>query len=245
MNNHERQFQTGIERLARVHSIRDVFTDLLDITLHCFCVADHGSLTRNPLDKYKPEERSQLIELMKLMGDIADADGTGFHDALGDLFMEHLSFGKNGQFFTPQPICDMMAMLQDEPQDGQSVCDCACGSGRTLLAMAKRNRRLVFYGSDIDITCVKMAAVNMLLNSLTAEIAWMDTLSMEHWGSFHCALEPVTRFPYLVTTGKGQTHFIQRLKASAEPEPAASQLTPPAELPTIIINQPLEQLKLF
>lgn len=233
-----RQFESGIERLARIHSVRDVFTDIIDLTLFAGCIRDEGNLIRNPLEKYNPDERAQLLSLMELMGKISDNDGTGFHDALGDLFMEHLSFGKNGQFFTPQPICDMMAMFQDSPQDGQTVCDPACGSGRTLLAMAKRNRNLVFFGSDIDLLCVKMAALNLFLNSLTGEVAWMNTLSLEHWGSFNIRLERISRLPFIFTTPKGQTNLTQ----PAAPKPVE---TPPDELPVIIINQPLEQLKLF
>lgn len=212
------QFAKQIERLAYTRSIRDVFTDMLDITLRGFCVRDEANILPDLLTRLSDDDRAQYAQLIQTMGDIADNDGTGMFDALGDLFMEHLSFGKNGQFFTPQPICDAMAMMQPEPEDGQTVCDPACGSGRTLLAMAKRNRKLIFYGSDIDLTCVKMAAVNMLLNSLTAEIAWMNTLSLEHWASFHCRLDPFSRLPFLITTGANQTNFVRKLELPRQPD---------------------------
>ena len=74
--------------------------------------------------------------------------GQGMYDALGDLFMEYLSFGKNGQFFTPQPICDAMCLMTLEtPEDGKTVCDPTCGSGRMLLGAAKINRKMIFFGA--------------------------------------------------------------------------------------------------
>ena len=96
--------------------------------------------------------------------------------------MECVSFGRNGQFFTPQEICDMMAKItieENKLKDNQAVCDPACGSGRTLLGIAKLNRRLKFYASDIDLTCVKMCVLNMMINCMEGEIAWMDTLRIQ------------------------------------------------------------------
>lgn len=237
------KFAKQIERLAYTKSIRDVFTDMIDLTLYPLIVEEHGtSFRRNPLNDYKPAEQEQMRELILTLGEIADNDGTGMYDALGDLFMEHLSFGKNGQFFTPQEVSDMMAQLQEVPEDGGTVCDCACGSGRMLLAMAKRNRHLLFYGSDIDLLCVKMATLNLALNSLKGEIAHMDALSLQHWGSFHIHRCPFTRVPYIITTGAGQTSMIGRLKATYDdPRPEAE----PAPPPPVFINKPMEQMKLF
>ena len=63
--------------------------------------------------------------------------------------------------------------------DGQTVIDPTCGSGRMLLAAAKRNRHALFYGADLDVTCCKMTLINMLFNSLTGEITHMNSLSNE------------------------------------------------------------------
>jgi len=68
-------------------------------------------------------------------------------------------------------------VFPENPKDGESICDPACGSGRMLLAAAKINRHLRFYGADIDPLCSKIALANMLLNSLTGEIAHMDSLA--------------------------------------------------------------------
>jgi hypothetical protein len=43
----------------------------------------------------------------------------------------------------------------------------------------------LFYGADLDITCCKMALLNMLLNSLTGEIAHMNSLSNEFFRGYN------------------------------------------------------------
>lgn len=242
------QFDKQIEYLSRSRGIRDTFTDLLDLLIFPLTITDPAGLARNPLPGYPEAERAALIELTRTFGELADNDGTGLYDALGDLFMEHLSFGRNGQFFTPQPICDMMAMMQGKPEPGQTVCDPSCGSGRTLLAMAKIERDLRFYGSDIDLTCVKMATVNLAYNNLAGEIAWMNTISMDHWGSFRIDREPVTSLPYITTLPAGQTSFIQRLEASTigtPATPAPEPLTATGSAPNDLAGKVLQQGSLF
>ena len=53
-----------------------------------------------------------------------------------------------------------------------------------LLAAAKINRHMLLFGADLDITCCKMALINMLFNSLQREIAHMNTLSNDFYRGF-------------------------------------------------------------
>lgn len=180
---------------------------------------------------FDPKMAPVICEMFECWSYACDNDGEGFYDALGDLFMDCVSFGRNGQFFTPQEVCDMMAVMTygDGLEDGKSVNDPACGSGRMLLAMAKRNRRLKFYGADNDLTCVKMAALNMLVNSMKGEVAWMNTLSMEHYRSYHINLIQYGShyIPMLTITGAGETYMIERMKATYETKPNPTQSAPP------------------
>lgn len=109
-----------------------------------------------------------------------------FCDVLGDIFMEYISHRHNGQSFTPQHVSDLMAGVTcANIRPGQSVYDPTCGSGRMLLSVVKSlsrtnpNDRTFCYGSDIDLMCVKMTTVNMLMNSIPGEIAWMNTFTLE------------------------------------------------------------------
>lgn len=77
----------------------------------------------------------------------------------------------------------------------QSVCDSCSGSGGMLLSAVKKcaeendGGRLFCYGSDIDLICVKMTVVNLMMNSVPSEVTWMNTLTMQHWRSYHIDLQ--------------------------------------------------------
>ena len=146
----------------------------------------------------------------------------GFNDVLGDVFMEHISHGHHGQFFTPIHISDFMAVASgcETLRRGQSVYDPCCGSGRMLLSAVKAStksdvsNRPFCYGSDIDLNCVKMATVNLLMNSIPGEVAWMDALTLEHWRSYKVELVSVCGvwLPLLSVCGAGDTSLITRIQ---------------------------------
>jgi hypothetical protein len=50
--------------------------------------------------------------------------------SLFELYMQAISNGHNGQYFTPTPICEMMAIMNigNNSQSGQTVCEPTCGS---------------------------------------------------------------------------------------------------------------------
>jgi len=167
---------TEFERFAYGQSLHAAYTQLLDWTLLPFKKHDSAEEQQIALETYRTHPKvSQLITLVTIIGDLSE----NFSDPLGELFMQAISNGHNGQYFTPEPICDMMATMSigENSEPNQTVCDCACGSGRMLLRAAKINRHLLLYGADLDITCCKMALVNMLLNSLKGEITHMNSLS--------------------------------------------------------------------
>lgn len=226
-------FKKLFERLSYSQDYSTTFSSFLDYAL--WRLAPQCSETMSDelqrLDKmYKQEMVPVMYDMFEAWSIACDNDGEGFYDALGDLFMECVSHGRNGQFFTPQPICDMMAEMSYDEQlePGKTVCDPACGSGRMLLAMAKKQRRLKFFAADNDHTCTKMAALNLLVNCMEGEVAWMNTLSMEHYRSYHIrnVLYGTHYIPVLTITGKNETLFVQRykeavseMKETAKPKP--------------------------
>ncbi len=109
-------------------------------------------------------------ELVRIMEETRD-------DILGDLFQGAITFGENGQFLTPDPICELMAQMSGA--EGQTVCDPCCGSGRMLLAAARLNRDREFVGQDIDLRCARMTAINLALRGLYGYVIWGDSLKQE------------------------------------------------------------------
>lgn len=162
--------------------------------------------------RYNKEQNQCFYTMMtvyfNIMQDALVHDG--WHDAFGDLFMEWAG-SKNalGQCFTPACICDMMAdctfgdTKPDVPQVNCNgfgrritVSDCACGSGRLLLAAASKLDRMgaekpYLIGEDIDAMCCKQTAINMMIHGCYGEVICHDTLC-----------EPgEARFGYIVNEG--------------------------------------------
>lgn len=219
-----KEFQHYYDNICYNRSRSEVFTDFIDYCLYILSVGMLREEYTKIEKKYSDEELAAFREML----DIVSIKSEGCKDALGDLFMEFVSHGHNGQFFTPMIVGDFMALSvgADEIQPGQSVYDPSCGSGQLLLSAAKKNvekeiERPYCYGSDIDLNCVKMCVINMIINSIPGEIAWMNTLTLEHWRSYHIKLIWIDGiwFPLLSVTGAGETNFIQRIEKTLEEKP--------------------------
>lgn len=170
------------DRYSHAQSQATAFTEMLDKFLLPFklCTTQEESEAQTQQIITCPR-KDTLAPLLQMLGELSE----GFNDPLGELYMRKISKGHMGQYFTPQHVCDLMAQLSvGISGNGKTVLDPACGSGRMLLAAAKINRHLLFYGADLDATCCKMAVANMLLQSLTGEIAHMNSLSNEFFTGY-------------------------------------------------------------
>lgn len=129
---------------------------------------DNGTL------KYFPELFAELILFMENYKDSSEGN-----DLLGTFFEQELSYGRNGQFFTPFHVCQMMSnMVKGEETKSVNVLDPSCGSGRMLLAFANGSMFIHgYYGIDIDYRCVKITAINLFLNGLRGEVICADALA--------------------------------------------------------------------
>lgn len=106
-------------------------------------------------------------------------------DVLGELYMEHISHGHNGQYFTPMPVCQMMAAMTGadvKPPVGPEplrVCDPACGSGRMLLAWAVRDPAAHLTGMDVSHECCLMTVLNLAMRGYRGAVYQGDTLAWQ------------------------------------------------------------------
>ena len=109
------------------------------------------------------------------------------------MFLLKSKASSNGQFFTPDSLCRLMADITDhvnEENDTKNgfiwVNDPACGSARTLLAhfMAKTSidhalaGRYFYEAADIDLPTCKMAACNMMIHGMQGRVVCQDQLSL-------------------------------------------------------------------
>lgn len=101
-------------------------------------------------------------------------------DIIGQIYVDRITFGEHGQFYTPEHVCNAMAkMLIGDDNELKTICDPCCGSGRMLIEASANNPNAMFYGTDIDIRCAKMTVINMYLFDLNSEITWGNSLSMK------------------------------------------------------------------
>lgn len=153
-------------------------------------------------------------------------------DYLGLVYdQEAVASSYAGQFFTPEPVVEMMAQMTmpDPLPDNAFVHDPACGSGRMLIAGIRRNRFATFLGTDADLTCVHMTALNCLVRNANTYVIHGNSLSLETHGGFY-----VRRSPFggeLHRLGREQADALIRLPFS---KPEASTALTPAEGPAIV-----------
>ena len=158
-------------------------------------------------DSYKPEgfkpdvatpENNDYINLVSRWCEMVAEEmenGDAF-DLFGQLyeqmFLLKSKASANGQFFTPDSLCRLMADITDADVEEKvshigrpvRVNDPACGSARTLLAHFMDKTReyhalagMYYYeAADIDLPTCKMAACNMMIHGMQGRVVCQDQL---------------------------------------------------------------------
>lgn len=181
---YQSKFVESLLKIGYRFSLPHVFDDFLTMAI--------AACTQNPQTKISYYEDEYLATVAKykdseLSHEFAKAfsylvlameervQSSSGHDVLGEFYELHISHGKNGEFFTPAPVCYFMASTLNLPTRDEKtgeykrlrILDPACGSGRMLLAAHKmHDGNHEYYGIDINRTCVKMAALNLFLNGM-------------------------------------------------------------------------------
>lgn len=184
-----KEFVKTITYLARQYSPRTLFDEFLRLAVYCYHPRNllTGGLAPDPevdqkyLEVVRRLDPETVRELPKLLANVQiNAILDPYSDLLGTYFVEHITKGHNGQFFTPPHLAQLMAELTI-PKDSERklIADPACGAGIMLLQAAKHSPKNLFFGADIDVTCARMAVLNLFLNRMSGQIAHMDTLRLQ------------------------------------------------------------------
>ncbi len=171
------------------HSSHRVFDDFLEIMI--------SSLTGNE-EKYmktiepytKGEKGKRAIDYYcRAFSQLLMAGNQTGDEILGEIYMQwNISNKYAGQFFTPSNIADLMASILGKVDSG-SIYDPTCGAGIMLVAKAKQMTPVqlsesIFYGQDLDHTCVMMCALNMAFFNLNSYVICGNTLTMENYSGY-------------------------------------------------------------
>jgi len=101
------------------------------------------------------------------------------------------------------------------------------------MAMAKVNRFARFYGADVDANCAKMAVINLCLNTMYGEVAWMNSLTNQYFGGWR--IEPTIKgIPRIREITKRESYIHLKL-----PENKRNNQT---KLPISAINAPTPEI---
>ena len=124
-------------------------------------------------------------------------------DFLGDIFQElELASKWHGQFFTPYPVCKMIASMTMhdlklfESDKVVTISEPACGGGAMLIAACDHllenginyQRQLKITAMDVDLTACHMAYIQLSLLGCNAVIVHGNTLSLEEFSFFETPL---------------------------------------------------------
>lgn len=172
-------YQNGLE-------VSRVFDDLLRYMIHGYTLPGQPGLTDWRYTKEQNvvfyEMYSQIVLIMQ-----RELKHKLWFDIFGNIYEELIASksrrSNSGQFFTPESLCDLMTEIcqGEEKQTGKLISDCACGSGRTLLAHHVRNLGNYYVAEDIDKTCAMMCVCNFLLHGVMGEVIWHNSLIPEQF----------------------------------------------------------------
>jgi hypothetical protein len=211
-----KSFSQYILQIGYKYGLHSVFDDFLEMVVCALSLGAKEDRYHEIVRNYEKPDAYLMAEAFGALVIEMDNNGEGLKDGFGDFYMEYLSHGWNGQFFTPEPICDMMARILNPAGFGERFADCCCGSGRMLLAAAKISRNSLFFGADIDRTCAMMCLINLCLNGLLGEVCWMDTLMNSFNTGWRIELHPVKAVPYIREINKEESYLVLRLPEKKE-----------------------------
>ncbi|OAM91253.1 N-6 DNA methylase [Termitidicoccus mucosus] len=189
-------FRPLLEQLIRHHDAYTVFTAFASLAA---CALAHGTREAEYHEEAKRWNRDELeIFSHALAALVMEMEAQPFTDLLGGHYMElalsHKGQQWNGEFHTPQHICEMMVqMLAGDsllPTEGPvTLCEPACGAGAMILAYAKalspeNHCRLRVTAIDISKTACDMCFINTTLWGIPTEVIHGNTLSMKFFASW-------------------------------------------------------------
>ena len=214
---HRKELVSEIRSLAQSQGLNTVSTTFLEITANSLAAQTDPENAEKRERRYQemastmtPELLSSYARMLALLFLTVREYRDDPCDILGGIYHElNLNNEWNGQYFTPDDVCRLMAQItlpSDElsANDGPiTINEPTCGSGTMVIgaiwAMQRKEfdyrHNTFFVAQDIDIRCVWMAYIQLSLYGIPAMVIHGNTLTMEEWDRWYtpCALVPFSK----------------------------------------------------
>lgn len=170
-------YENRLDKIQGLNYLCDYLIDLFDVSHYI-----KGDFVEH-LQK-KQVECPHLFKICNIWFEkVAQAMDNGtFFDFFGgiyeELYQSKHKASSTGQFFTPSHVAELLSKVMFTEHD-KIVADCGgCGSGRTLLGhYASHGFNDCYYrGDDLDISSVKMCALNMMAHGMRGKVVQHDVL---------------------------------------------------------------------
>jgi hypothetical protein len=205
---YQKELAKLITDLGYRHGHWQVFADFVEMgALSISCAVDLGTREKREkrylevVKRYKPDEVNKFPQMlasltMALEEETSDVLGKTFHDL-------ELHNKWSGQFFSPYPLCRMMAKMivggraEAEARVAErgylTASEPACGSGAMVIALAHEiwelginyQKHLHVTAVDVDPKCVHMSYLQFSLLHISAVVIHGNSLSLEEFGHWY------------------------------------------------------------
>lgn len=170
-------YDNKIDRASGLNVLLDYLIDLFNIVHY-----KEGTFEAN-IEKRAAESpclfKICLIWIEKVAAAMDKGSSLDFFGGIyEEMYQSKSKASSMGQFFTPPGVSDLLARISKADTDKTCADNGGCGSGRNLLAhfAANRYKNCYYRGDDLDITSVKMAALNMMAHGMIGEVVQHDVL---------------------------------------------------------------------
>jgi hypothetical protein len=258
---HRKELIRLIKEAAHVHDIYRVFNDFLEMS--AISVSNTVDPTHREererrylelINAYEKKDQGLFPQMFAHLTEALEenAKTTGPEDVLGPVFHDlELHQKYRGQFFPPQNISDMMAMIACGGEHQRaiqekgyiSMCEPACGSGVMATSMCKAMMKeslnycsqLVVTAIDIDLKCVHMTYLQLSLYGIPAVVIHGNTITMEEWSRWYTPVYILNGWIWRARCGlkNGRYAEDEMIKCALEPGYAALR-----QVEALIADQP-------
>lgn len=198
----------SIKKLGQKYGMDEVFKDVVICCAYALANnADFNEKRENEylriINKYLDNEKEEFPKILASLFNEYNTTSEPI-DILGDVYIDLGLFKKEvSQFFTPLPVCNLMAKITIDQEDKTqelnnkgyiSVLDPTCGSGRLLYASYNEllnrkvdNNKIILVGDDIDLTCCCITYIQLSLLGANAIVHHQNSLTNDIYDTFYTA----------------------------------------------------------